>query len=121
MKTTIKLGVTIMIFGFLANLFSCGAAEKVDIPALVQSGALVIDVRTPAEFSGGAIQGAVNIPHDEITARIGQVEADKSRPIIVYCRSGARSAVAKKSLEQAGYTQVVNGGGFSKVQKLLGQ
>jgi exodeoxyribonuclease V alpha subunit len=120
-KTTIKLGVTIMIFGFLANLFSCGAAEKVDIPALVQSGALVIDVRTPAEFSGGAIQGAVNIPHDEIAARIGQVEADKSRPIIVYCRSGARSAVAKKSLEQAGYTQVVNGGGFSKVQKLLGQ
>lgn len=110
-----------MIFGFLANLFSCGAAEKVGIPALVQSGALVIDVRTPAEFSGGAIQGAVNIPHDEIAARIGQVEADKSRPIIVYCRSGARSAVAKKSLEQAGYTQVVNGGGFSKVQKLLGQ
>ncbi len=110
-----------MIFGFLANLFSCGAADKTNIPVLVQSGALIIDVRTAGEFSGGTIQGAVNIPYDEIAARIGKVEADKSRSIIVYCRSGARSAAAKKSLEQAGYTQVINGGGFSAMRKLLGQ
>lgn len=108
-----------MIFGLLANLFSCGAAEKTDLAALVQGGALVIDVRTPGEFSGGAIQGAVNIPYDEIAAKIGRVEADKNRSIIVYCHSGARSAVARKSLEQAGYTQVVDGGGFSKVWKIL--
>ncbi len=106
-----------MIFEFLSNLFSCGAAEKADIPALVQNGALMIDVRTPTEFSSGAIQGAVNIPYDEI----GRVNVDKNQSIIVYCQSGARSAVAKKSLERAGYTQVVNAGGFSKVRKLLGQ
>jgi phage shock protein E len=121
MKTIMKMGATVMIFGFLANLFSCGAAEKVDLPELVQSGALVIDVRTPGEFSGGAVKGALNIPYDEIARKISNVESDKSRPIIVYCRSGARSGAAKKSLDRAGYTQVVNGGGFSKVRKLLGQ
>lgn len=110
-----------MILGLFANLFSCGAAEKADLPALVKNGALVIDVRTPGEFSGGAVKGAVNIPYDQIAAKIGNVETDKDRPIIVYCLSGSRSAVAKKSLERAGYTQVVNGGSFSKVRKLLGQ
>ena len=105
-----------MIFGFLANLFSCGAAEKVDLPSLVKDGALVIDVRTPGEFSGGAVKGAINIPYDEIVRKIGNVEPDKSRTIIVYCQSGSRSGAAKKSLERIGYTQVVNGGGFSKVR-----
>ena len=85
-----------MAFGFLANLFSCGAAEKTDVPALVQSGALVIDVRTASEFSGGAIKGAINIPYDEIAARIGKVEPNKNRTIIVYCQSGGRATAAEK-------------------------
>jgi len=110
-----------MAFGFLANLFSCGAAQKDDILALVQGGALVIDVRTPGEFSGGAIKGAINIPYDVIAGKIGNIETDKNRAIIVYCHSGARSGAAKKSLERIGYTQVINAGGFSKVRKILGQ
>lgn len=117
----IKLGVTIMIFGFLANLFSCGAADKIDIPALVQSGALIIDVRTAGEFSGGHIEGAVNIPYDVIAGKIGTIETNRNRAIIVYCLSGARSGAARKSLEKIGYTQVINAGRFSKVRKILGQ
>lgn len=110
-----------MAFGFLANLFSCSAAEKVDVPAFVQAGALVIDVRTSGEFSGEHIQGAINIPYDVIASEIGKIEADKNRAILVYCQSGRRSSAAKNSLEQIGYTQVVNGGAFSNVRKLLGQ
>ena len=108
-----------MIFGFLADLFSCGAAGQADLPALVKNGALVIDVRTPGEFAAGVVDGAINIPYDEIAAKIGGVEPDKNRIIIVYCRSGARSDAAKKSLEQIGYTQVINAGSFSKVRKIL--
>jgi phage shock protein E len=116
-----KPGVTVMIFGLLANLFSCGAAPKADLPALVKSGALVVDVRTPREFSGGAVKGAVNIPYEVISGKIGSVETDKNRAIILYCLSGARSGAAKKSLERIGYTNVINAGRFSKVRKLLGQ
>lgn len=110
-----------MVFGFLANLFFPGTKGKSDIPALVQGGALVIDVRTAGEFSGGSIKGAVNMPYDEISVKIGRVETDKNRTIIVYCQSGGRSAAAKKSLEKIGYTQIINGGGFSDLSKLLDQ
>lgn len=108
-----------MIFGFLSNLFSCNGADKVDLPALVSNGALVIDVRTPGEFASGAIDGAINIPYDQIAGRIGGVEPDTNRVIIVYCRSGARSDAARKSLEKVGYKHVINAGGFSKVRKIL--
>lgn len=108
-----------MIFRLLTNLFSCNGADKIDLPALVSNGALVIDVRTPGEFASGAIEGAINIPYDQIAGRIGGVEPDTNRVIIVYCRSGARSDAAMKSLEQIGYTQVVNAGGFSKFWEIL--
>jgi phage shock protein E len=121
MRTALKLGVTIMICGVFAKWLFFGAAEKADLPALVQGGALVIDVRTAGEFSGGAVQGAIHIPYDEIAGKIGAVEPDQNRVIIVYCQAGSRARAARKSLEQLGYTNVVNGGRFSKVRKLIGQ
>lgn len=118
--TGIKVGVTIMIIGFFANLFFGGGADSgVDLFALVQGGALVVDVRTAGEFSGGHIDGAVNIPYDVITSQIATYAPEKDRSIIVYCRSGSRSGVAKKYLQNAGYTNVVNGGGFGHMRRVL--
>jgi phage shock protein E len=118
----VKVGAVIMAFGFLANFFSGGGSDKaLNLPALVQDGALVVDVRTSSEFSRGHIEEAVNIPYDVITREIGKHSADKEHPVIVYCHSGSRSAAAKRSLESAGYTRVVNGGSFRRMNKLLGQ
>ncbi len=72
---------------------------------------LIVDVRTPGEFSGGAYPGAVNIPLDELPNRMADF-GDKSREITVYCASGARSAYAQRILLQTGFTQVTNGGGL---------
>lgn len=106
--------------GILGNLLFRGGADKgADIPSLIQNGALVIDTRTAGEFAGGHIDGAVNIPYDAMGNLIASHETDKSRPIIVYCHSGARSAAAKASLEKAGYTHVVNGGGLHHMQQAL--
>lgn len=77
---------------------------------------IVIDVRSEAEFATGHVNGAINIPYDRIgrsTALLAGV--DKAYPIIVYCRSGARSAVAASILAGLGYTQVVNGGALSSL------
>jgi phage shock protein E len=115
----LKAGAVVMGIGILANLFSGGGAEKADVLSLVQNGARVIDVRTAGEFSGGHIKGAINIPYDVIVREIGKVETDKEKAIVVYCRSGSRSSAAKKSLQQAGYTQVVNGGSLSRMKKFL--
>lgn len=104
----------------LANLLFRGGADKdIDIPALIKSGALVIDTRTPGEFADGHIQGAINIPFDIIANVIGKYEPDYTKTIIVYCHSGMRSAAAKQALEHAGYTNVFNGGGLHHMQQAL--
>lgn len=67
---------------------------------------LIIDVRTPAEFSKGSIRGSVNIPVDEIAEKIGALVPDKNRIIYLYCLSGSRSQMATDILTSIGYTQV---------------
>jgi phage shock protein E len=69
----------------------------------VAAGALLLDVRTPMEFADGHVQGAKNIPVQELAARIHEV-GPKSRHVVLYCRSGARSAAAAQLLTRAGYT-----------------
>ncbi|MBN2162679.1 MAG: rhodanese-like domain-containing protein [Pontiellaceae bacterium] len=104
----------------LGNLLFRGGADKgTDIPALIKDGALVIDTRTAGEYAGGHIEGAVNIPYDIIRNVICKHAKDKSKSIIVYCQSGSRSGMAKRALEQAGYTNVVNGGGLHHMQHAL--
>lgn len=84
---------------------------------LVEQGALLLDVRTPDEFAEGHIEGAVNIPHDQVAdeiERIGELTGgDKSKAIVVYCRSGRRSGMAKQTLAEHGYGRVSNLGGMS--------
>lgn len=69
---------------------------------LVARGALLVDVRTPQEFAAGHVPGAINVPLQELGERLHEL-GDQSRPIVVYCRSGARSATAKAILSRAGY------------------
>jgi phage shock protein E len=79
---------------------------------LYASDPLWIDVRTPEEYSSGHVEGAVNIPYTEISARIGEVTEDKDATIYVYCRSGRRSGIAQSELQQSGFSNVVNVGGL---------
>ncbi len=81
--------------------------------ALVADGAALIDVRSPEEFASGHIDGARNIPVGQIGQRAAEV-GDKDGPVVVYCRSGMRSAQAKSTLESAGFTKVHNLGGMSR-------
>lgn len=78
------------------------------------SNPIVVDVRTPEEFQSGAYPGAVNIPLDELQARIGEL-GNKTRDITLYCASGARSAYAQRALAQMGFTNVKNGGGIMQM------
>lgn len=80
--------------------------------AKIKGGALVVDVRTAEEFAGGAYRKAKNVPLDRLQARIGELGA-KTRPIVVYCASGSRSAQATGMLRKAGFTDVTNAGGLS--------
>jgi len=69
-------------------------------------GALILDVRTPEEFSSGHVPDAVNIPYDTLASRLPELESDRGRPVIVYCESGRRAGKATSVLLGAGYESV---------------
>ena len=73
---------------------------------------LLIDVRSPGEFAGGHLSGAINVPLDQLQFSIGTIAPNLTAPLLVYCASGARSSFASGVLQQLGYTQVSNGGGI---------
>jgi phage shock protein E len=87
--------------------FGCDGAERSaeaqpsSAATLVADGALLLDVRTPGEFADGHVQGALNIPVQELEARVAELDA--SRPVVVYCRSGNRSGTAAGMLRARGF------------------
>ena len=96
----------------LSGLVAQSQAKTIDY-----RNALLVDVRTPQEFAEGSVKGAINIPLHEIPTRINEFKTDKT--IVVFCRSGARSARAEQILHQEGITNVVNGRTWMEVDKQL--
>ena len=76
-----------------------------------------IDVRSAEEFNAGHLQNAVNIPHDKIIEGVKALGSDKDAPINLYCRSGRRAEAALTELKNAGYTNVINHGGYEDLVK----
>lgn len=74
--------------------------------------AIILDVRTQTEFDEGHIPNAVLLPDTEIKQRAEEVLPDKEQTILVYCRSGRRSALAAQELADMGYTNVYDFGGI---------
>ena len=83
-----------------------------------ERGATVIDVRSSWEYADGHVDGAVNIPLDEITQRVSEIQGMKA-PYLLYCRSGNRSGMATSILQQSGVDQVFNGGGLADMRIAL--
>ncbi|MCL1141598.1 rhodanese-like domain-containing protein [Shewanella gaetbuli] len=79
----------------------------------IEQQAVVIDVRTANEFAAGHIEGAINIPFEEIVEGVNALNLTKDSPIVLYCRSGRRSGIADNALTEAGYSQSMNAGGFN--------
>ena len=119
MIRNILIGVA--VFVILKFILSGHIDKNEDLAGLLKEGALLVDVRTPREFSNGHIKNAVNIPYDSITAGIKKKAKKKDKPIILYCHSAARAGVAKKMLVKAGYTRVINAGSLHRIHRILGQ
>ena len=84
--------------------------ECYELAELLASGEsfYLIDVRDLEEWNTGYIEGAILIPFREILDDLSKLPADKSTPIVLYCRVGSRSANAVQSLKSIGYTNVTN-------------
>ena len=95
-----------------------GGKTKTDsIEEYLQKGAVVVDVRTVAEFMEGHVSGSKNIPLDEIVSNIEEIK-QLGKPIIAVCRSGARSGTATNNLKNQG-VDIINGGPWQTVAGLM--
>lgn len=81
---------------------------KALLPQMIAEGAIVVDVRSVAEFRAGSSPGSINIPLNILAAKA--LELDKSKPVILCCASGARSGAAVGILKSMGFQNVVNAG-----------
>lgn len=115
------LWLTTLLFAVLLSL-SARAGQMVPEVALtkVAQGAMLVDVRTPEEYAEGHLPEAVNIPFEQIAEAFAKQGIAKDTPVVVYCRSGRRSGIAKESLEKAGYQEVYNGGGYDSLKASAG-
>jgi phage shock protein E len=87
------------------------------IQEFIEKGAIIIDVRSPGEFSGGHIKGSKNIPLSEIGSKINEIKK-LNKPVIACCASGMRSSQATSILKQNGI-DAINGGGWQSLQSKL--
>jgi len=91
--------------------------SKTDFKSIMKNGAVLIDVRTAAEFAEGHIPGSKNICLDQISRRIKEIR-QFDKPVITCCHSGTRSAMANRLLKKAGI-ESFDGGAWHKLQKQL--
>lgn len=100
------VAILFAVSGPKGDLPAPGDIGNAQLQTLVDAGARLVDVRTAAEFEGGHIPGAENVPVDQVASAMGSW--DKSQPIVVYCATGSRSVSAMQTLSGAGFTKVYN-------------
>jgi phage shock protein E len=115
LKTLTYLAIGIFVFIIIKRLLGGGKVASSIVKQKLESGAIIVDVRTPDEFRDGAYPGAKNIPLGDLGSRMGEIPKDK--PVILYCASGARSSSAARAMKQAGYADVINAGGLGDMPR----
>lgn len=105
---TVLIGSAVVVFFATAQNTDTPQISQQAFQALMASEnkPLVLDVRTSEEFAEGHIRGALNISHDQLEHRLALLEANKSKEIVVYCRSGRRATYAEGILRGAGFTKL---------------
>ncbi len=99
----------------LKKLFGFG--PKVNYLELLQNGAVIIDVRTKAEYQSGHIKNSINMPLDSLSNNLSKLKKDKA--VIACCASGMRSAGAVSMLKSNGFTEVYNAGSWMSLQNKI--
>ncbi len=103
------------MLNFIKKLFG---KDDTDYKTLVAQGAIIVDVRSVGEFNSGHIDGAINMPVDNLAKNLGKLK-DQNQVIITCCASGMRSGAAKNILQANGYANVHNGGGWTSLRSKI--
>jgi phage shock protein E len=96
-----------------------GQISAKDARAQLKDGALLVDVRTPAEFNSGHLPDAINFPLDEIEVKLPRRVKDKNQAMLLHCQSGMRSGMAMQKLKSLGYANVFNLGSYGRAARMV--
>lgn len=110
-NTTIAVSLFLGLIAF--KLYANGKYSK-NIDSVIGQNPQLLDVRTATEYREAHSEKMINIPLDKLEQNL--IKLDKTRPIIVFCRSGNRSGQAVKILEASGFKNVVNGGAWTNLE-----
>jgi len=97
--------VIVVIFESRVRASGFAAISSQDLIRLMNQGALVLDIRKPAEFALGHVNGAKQLPSDQILTAGDNFKRFKEKPVVVYDESGSLSAAAVRQLNQQGFTK----------------
>jgi len=96
-----------------------GVSPKSEVPVPLTTAPVIIDTRSQQEYADGHLDGALLMPHDAIGGLIEARFPDKNTPILLYCRSGGRSEMARRALVSLNYTKVENLGSLQDAAAAL--
>ncbi len=96
-----------------------GQVSKDAAAEYIKHGAVIVDVRSPGEYSRGHLSQALNMPVEEVASLLPGKITDKNRVILIHCQSGMRSKKAILSLTGIGYKQVFNLGSYERAFKIV--
>ncbi len=104
----------------LVATFALAACAPAAAPIALQQGTVIIDVRTPAEFAAGHLEGALNIDVQgaDFSSAIAELPVDGS--YVIYCKSGNRAGQAMTQMSSLGFTDMVNAGSLADASSATG-
>jgi phage shock protein E len=88
--------------------------------AWLEKGALVVDVRSEAEYQERHLPGTINIPLGRLADEITRQAPNKEQPLLLHCLSGGRSGMGAGTLKKMGYQHVFNLGSYGRAESILG-
>ncbi len=111
--------VILAVFAIISLLKRSGQISAKEALAYLKNGALVIDVRTAAEFASGHLPNTINLPLDEIESSLPRRVRDKNQVLLLHCQSGTRGGVARRKLIALGYRKTFNLGSYLQAARIL--
>ena len=112
--------LTLAVCGFSLALQAAPVLSETSARDYLKNGALVIDVRTVAEFKTKHLTNTINIPLAELKTKLPAQIADKRQVLLLHCQSGQRSGQAQAQLQALGYTNAFNLGSYDRAAKIVG-
>lgn len=106
-----KLGVVLFLMaGSAYSIAQETDISQVDLVQRIKANqpGLILDVRSSEEYAEGHIPGAMNIPFDQLGARLAEIGAYKDKDIVLYCKSGRRAGIAANTLRVAGFSKLLH-------------